>query len=139
VEESHKVYLARVALTPGSYELVRVFGDANGFPFHGWFDVPLNSPLTVTPNTVTYIGRVNAKLRPRQENEFRAGPVLPLVDQAVTGISSSTWDIAIDNQAEKDLAHFRNSFPALAAITIAVEPLPSFDREKAQKAWEDGK
>jgi hypothetical protein len=138
LEESHKVYLARVALAPGSYRVVRVFGDANAFPFHGWFDVPLNSTLTVTPNTITYLGRVSAKLRPRQENEFRAGPVLPLIDQSVTGVSVSTWDIAIDNQADKDLAHFRDSFPVLATATIAVAPLPPFDRAKAQKAWEDG-
>ena len=136
IEDTHKIYLARFSLDAGNYQLLRVLGDANAFPFHGWFDVPLLAPLTATAGSVTYVGRVTAKLRPRENNEFRAGPLIPLVDQALTGVSTSTWDITIDNQADKDLALFRQTFPALVDTQIAVASLPPFDREAAQKAWE---
>ena len=135
-EEGHKIYLARVALAPGQYKVVHVFGDANAFPFHGFFFVPIFEPLVVTPGSITYIGRVSATLRPRADGEFRAGPLLPLIDQSVTGVSVSTWEINIDNKSEQDLALYRSTYPFLAGAQIAVAPLPPFDRAAAQRRWD---
>lgn len=135
-ENGHNVYLARVALAPGQYKVIDVFGDANAFPFHGWFTIPILQPLVVTPGSITYIGRVKATLREKHDGEFRAGPLLPLIDQSVTGISGSTWDVSIENAAEKDLAAFRATFPVLSSAQIVTAPLPAFDRDAAQRWWE---
>lgn len=135
-ENGHTVYLARIALVAGEYKLFDVTGMASAFPFNSLFVVPLNMDVNLAPNSVVYAGRVTAKLRDRKGDEFRAGPMVPLIDQAVTGMSGGTWDVSVDNMAEKDVAYFRTSFPALKDVTIDTKPLPAFDRAAAQRLWE---
>jgi hypothetical protein len=132
-ENGHTIYMARMALEPGSYKLADISGQANAFPFYSIFMVPLLLDLEVTPHSITYIGRVTAKLRPRQEGEFRAGPVVPLIDQAVAGISNGTWDITVEDRSEKDIALFRANYPALTTTPINSNPLPPFDRAALQQ------
>lgn len=132
------VYLTRMALKPGQYKLGDVTGQAKGFPFIGTFVVPLLMDLEVKPNSITYVGRLTAKLRPRQGEEFRAGPVIPLIDQSVTGLSGGTWDVTTEDLSEKDLALFRSNFPVLTTATIENAPLPPFDRAAVQRWWEGG-
>ena len=137
-EDGHTVYLARIALVAGEYKLFEVFGFARAFPFNGAFSVPLAMNLSVAPNSVVYAGRISARLRTRQGEEFRAGPLLPLIDQSVTGMSGSTWEVSVDDKAEKDVAQFRTSFPALKDVSIETRLLPAFDRAAAQKLWDSG-
>ena len=136
-DEGRTIYLARMALEPGQYKLGDVTGDANAFPINSLFVIPLLLDLTVKPNSIAYIGRITAKLRPRQEGEFRAGPVIPLIDQSITGMSTGTWDVTVDDMSQKDIALFRATFPALAAAHIESTPLRPFDRLAVQR-WLDG-
>ncbi|MFH1446067.1 MAG: hypothetical protein ABIG43_01480 [Chloroflexota bacterium] len=130
------IYVLRMALEPGEYQLKGITGFAMAFPFHGTYFVPLFIDINVPKHAVAYIGRVKTELRPRQENEFRAGPVIPLIDQAVMGISTGTFDIAITDMSQEDLAIFRSTFPALSSIPIKTAILPAFDRPKVQRWWE---
>ncbi|MFZ6862781.1 hypothetical protein ACO0K7_09110 [Undibacterium sp. Ji67W] len=134
----HKIYLIRMALPPGTYRLDDVTGFARAFPINGMFMVPLYVNFTVQPNSVTYVGRVNAQLRSRKDGEFRAGPVVPLIDQAAAGMSGGTWDISIDDLAESDIETFRSNFPVLSNLKIEKIILPAFDRQLVQDMW-DGK
>lgn len=102
-EGNHSIALARMALEPGHYKLNSISGNASAFPFNSLYDVPLVLDLNVKPNAITYVGRVSAHLRRRQEGEFRAGPVVPLVDQAATGISGGTFDVLVSDQSKKDI------------------------------------
>lgn len=136
VDGGRVVYLTRMALKPGTYKMGDVTGLARAFPFVGTFVVPLLMDLEVKPNSITYVGRVTAKLRPRQGDEFRAGPVVPLIDQAATGLSGGTWDVTTENMSQRDLALFRAQFPALQSATIETAPLPPFDRAAAQRWWD---
>lgn len=135
-ENGHTVYLARLALVGGEYKLYDVTGSASAFPINSLFVVPLNMDLKVKPGSVTYIGRVTAKLRDRVGNEFRAGPVIPLIDQSISGMSGGTWDVSVDNLAEQDIALFRATYPVLNNVAIETSPLPKFDRAAAQRLWD---
>jgi hypothetical protein len=135
-ENGHTVYLARIALAPGDYKLADVEGSANAFPIASLFAVPLNMDLKVKPNSVTYIGRVTAKLRERKDGEFRAGPLLPLIDQSVSGMSGGTWDVSVDNMSQQDLEHFKAAYPVLKTVTVDTDTLPPFDRAAAQRLWD---
>lgn len=135
-ENGRTIYLARIALAAGEYKLYDVTGMARAFPINGFFTVPLNMDVKVAPNSVVYAGRVTAKLRDRKGEEFRAGPLLPLIDQSVAGMSGSTWEVAVENLEEKDIAHFRDTFPALKDVTIETRALPAFDRAAAQRLWD---
>lgn len=134
--ETHNKFLLRVALEPGEYELKTIFGNANAFPFNGFFQVPLLENINISPNTVTYVGRVNALMRPRVGEEFRAGSVIPLIDQAATGVSGSTFDVTIVDLSDEEVPEFKAVFPILANVAIQKSILPPFDRAKAQTWWE---
>ena len=135
-ENGHRVFLLRMALAPGPYTLFEVFGRARAFPINAFFVVPVMASLDVPGNSVTYVGRITARLRPRSETEFRAGPVIPLLDQAIAGISNSTWDITIDDRYDHDLVLFRDNFPALSRASIGRRLLPPFDRALVQRRWD---
>lgn len=132
-EGDHTIYLARMALAPGQYTFNSIWGQAKAFPFVGMFSVPLFLNLTVKPNSIIYVGRVVATLRPRNGNEFSAGGMFPLIDQSVTGLSTGTWDIAIEDRSQKDIPLFRSNYHALASVSIESTILPSFDRAAVQR------
>jgi len=135
-QEGRDVLLASMALAPGQYSLDSIVGQARAFPFTGFFHVPIQQNFTVKPGAITYIGHVTAKLRPREGNEFRAGPFIPLIDQAVTGLSGGTWETTIENLSAKDIPAFRAAFPVLAPVVIQTDSLPAFDRAAVQRWWD---
>jgi hypothetical protein len=131
-------YLFRISLEPGKYVLRGVTGSSGTFPVRGMFFMPLHMDIEVKPGSVVYAGRVRGTVRARDEanNEFRAGPVIPLIDQSVTGFSSGTFDVAILDAEKEDLARFQNAFPALRSSRVAKQVLPPFNRKVAQTWWE---
>lgn len=140
--DGRTVYLARMALEPGEWIVRGVTGQANAFPFIGTWFVPVHTAITIKPNTIDYLGHVSAALRPRDEkaNEFRAGPVIPLIDQSVAGLSGGTWDVTVEDRNDKDQTLFRSHYGALANATINPAVMPPFDRAVAQRFWaSDGK
>jgi hypothetical protein len=129
-------YLVRMSLPPGKHQLMGIWGMASRFPITGSFFVPLITDIEVKAGAVTYIGRVEASSRERAENEFRAGPVIPLIDQAVTGFSNGTWEVKISDNSAADVARFKSTFKALEKAQIDNQILPPFDRPKVTAWWE---
>lgn len=129
-------YLLRLELPPGRYEIRGLTSLVRSFPITSFFFAPLHSSLESNESGVFYLGHVNATVRERQGTEFKAGPSLPLIDQAVSGASGGTFDITITDDLAADEAVFRAKFPALAGVTIKKAILPAFDRAKAQAWWE---
>ena len=89
-----------------------------------------------TDRTNVPIGHIEATVRERQGDEFKAGSSIPLIDQAVVGASGGTFDVAITDALSTDEALFRSKFPALTNVEIKRAILPPFDRLKAQQWWE---
>jgi hypothetical protein len=134
--EAGSTYLLRLQLEPGRYEIRGLTSLGRSFPINGFFFAPLHSPLESARSGVFYLGHVAATVRERQGNEFKAGPSLPLIDQAVAGASGGTFDIEISDQFSADEAAFRTRFPALTGVQIQKAILPPFDRTAAQRWWE---
>jgi hypothetical protein len=65
--------------------------------------------------------------------------LLPLIDQAITGMSNNTWDVKVEDMSAKDLALFRDNYPALRPVTVETTLLPPFDRAAAQRWWDGEK
>jgi hypothetical protein len=129
-------YLLRLELEPGQYEIRGLTAIASSFPINGFFFAPMHSPVVVKGPGVYYLGHVNATVRERQGEEFKAGPSLPVIDQAVAGASTGSFDVRILDRFETDEGVFRARFPALTGVKIEKTILPPFDRAKAQKWWE---
>ena len=134
--DSESNYLLRLELDPGRYEIRGMTALVQRFPFNGFFFAPMHSQIEVKGSGVYYLGHVNATVRERQGEEFKAGPSVPVIDQAVVGASGGTFDIQITDDFATDEAVFRSKFPALAGVKIQKAILPDFDRAKAQAWWE---
>lgn len=129
-------YLLRMGLEEGEYVIRGFTGMSRSFPIIASFFAPLHADLRSKESGVYYLGHVDATVRERNENEFKAGPTIPLLDQAVAGASGGTFDIEVSDQWDKDESSFRSKFPALSGVDIHKMILPAFDREKAQQWWE---
>jgi hypothetical protein len=134
--EAGNTYLVRMELEPGDYVIRGMTGFSGIFPVRGTFFAPLHAEVKSGEPGVFYLGHIAATVRERQENEFRAGPPIPLIDQAVTGFSGGTFDVVVSDRLDQDESIFKTKFPALREINIRKAPLPPFDRIKAQKWWE---
>jgi len=134
--ETGNNYFLRMELDPGPYKLVGLTSTATGFLINGFFFAPLHSDLVAKQAGVYYLGHVNATVRERKGEEFKAGASIPLIDQALVGASGGTFDIEITDEFEKDEALFRAKFPALKGVTINKDILPAFDRAKAHAWWQ---
>ena len=129
-------YFFRLELEKGNYLLRGLTGFSGVFPVRGNFFLPLHAEMKSAVPGIFYLGHVNATVRERIGNEFRAGFPIPLIDQAVTGFSGGTFDIEITDQFETDVPEFRARFPALREVVIQKAVLAPFDRAKAQQLWE---
>lgn len=109
---------------------------ARAFPVIGTYTLNLQLPIPPKSSGVHYLGAINAVVRERLDSEFRAGPVIPLIDQAVAGASSGTFDVVVADQYEQDMALFAQRFPALKDAKVQKALLPPWDRAKIQAAWE---
>jgi len=134
--DSGNTYLLRLELDPGQYEIRGLTSRASTFPIHGFFFTPMHSSLEAKGPGVFYLGHVNATVRERWGNEFKAGPSIPLIDQAIAGASGGTFDVEITDEWATDEAAFLSKFPALTGATVQKAVLPAFDRTKAQQWWE---
>jgi len=129
-------YVFRMTIKNGKYIIRGIHGSSGTFPVKGGFFMPLHTEIEVKDSSVFYLGKVVGKIRERKENEFRAGLVVPLVDQAVTGFSGGTFDIDIIDNYEEDIKFMKTLFPALGNVQVKSAILSPFDRAKAQKWWE---
>ena len=135
-ESGVSTYLVRIPAESVPHTVRGFNSMASAFPVHGFYFVPLHAGLAKSEGGVHYLGSIKAVIRERKEGEFRAGPVIPLIDQAVAGASGGTFDIEITDVYESDVALFRNTFPALKDVEIKKAVLPKWDRAKAQLFWE---
>lgn len=130
-------YLLRLELENASYTVRSLISQSNSLLVNGNFVTPIHATVTPTGPGVFYLGHLEAVARKRADNEFKAGPAMPLIDQAASGASTSTFDIEISDRWSTDEASFKERFPVLQKAKVEKAILPPFDRKFAQKWWED--
>lgn len=128
-------YLFRVPAPEGKTSLSGIYGQAKAFPLVGQFSLPVGLQVPVKKGSVVYLGRLEAVLRPRADHEYRAGAVIPLIDQAATGLSGGTFDIKLVDRSAEDLPMIRAAYPVLANTPIETMLLPIPSREYLDRQW----
>jgi hypothetical protein len=136
-KDAGKTYLLRFQLPAGDYDLVAMRSLARSFPIIGTFITPINASIKATGPGVYYLGHIDSTVRERKDNEFKAGPSLPLLDQALSGASGGTFDVTISDKWGEYEKTFLTTFPTLSGVDIKKNILPPYDRSKAQKWWEN--
>lgn len=133
--DDHAVYAFRVPVSGDSILIRNVYGQAKAFPIIGQFWVPLGMKLLVRKGEVVYAGRVEAILRPRADHEYRAGPLFPLLDQGVSGMSGGTFDVKVVDSFDEDMRLMREAYPALANTPVEKRIGEVVARDILDKEW----
>ncbi len=121
------------SLPPGKYQLRTVGVASQSLLTPGNGMVPIFTRFEVKPGQVLYLGRIEAVRRERKDDsELRAGLAIPLIDQAVSGYSGGTFDVAISDSYEKDLDTLRKLYPALAGVEVTKAMLPKWRKPSDQ-------
>ena len=131
-------YLLRMPIEPGAYVFQGLVSRVGALcpPVCSVFFTPLMLPITPQRPGVVYIGHVSATVRMREGDEFRAGYLVPLIEQALVGASGGSFDVEVSDRYATDEPLFRSQFPALKEAAISKAVLAPFDRAKVQKWWE---
>jgi hypothetical protein len=132
----HNTYVFRVLLKQGKYTLRGIQAVGSGFMIKGGCFIPMHTQVEVPIAQVLDLGKVSAVIRERTGNEYRAGSLLPYLDQSVTGFSGGTVDVKYDENQADDIQRIKSMFPALNNSAITKVALSPFDRDAAQKWWE---
>lgn len=127
-------FLVSVSLPPGKYEVMHVYTAAHGLLVHGGGFVGIHAPVALEAGKAVYLGRLEAVRRERTGDEPRAGPVIPLIDQAVTGFSGGTFDEKLVDRYEEDVAAMRKQFPALKDVAVEKRLMPPPRAEESPAA-----
>lgn len=99
------------------------------FPLNAEFLIPLYTRFELRPNSVVYLGRVEAVVRERKDDsEWRAGPVAPIIGQTEAGFSTGIFDIRVSDNYDEDLVVFRQKYPAGARFTVERAVLPPWTK-----------
>lgn len=118
-KDSFNEYLLSFELDPGEYNIhaIATFYDIP-ILLHAEANIPLSLKYEVKPNSVVYLGHIDATLREkRSDNEERAG-LLPLIDSAIVGYSSGTFDVAVEDRFDNDIKVFIAEYPALQKVKV---------------------
>ena len=107
------------ALPPGDYNITGFTGKTDvGFallPVRGQFDPAFNRAFSVGTNDSVYLGHILARLVERKSNdEERAGPIIPALDQATTGMSTGTFKFEVVDDFNKDIEYLKVRYPAVS-------------------------
>ncbi len=81
--------------------------------------MPLYKKISLDEKQFIYFGHVDAVVVDRsRKDQLRAGPVIPLIDQAVVGASTGTFEIDIKDNYDDDIKFLREKFSYLSDIEI---------------------
>ncbi len=141
-------YLISMRLPAGKYILQEIggmtcanyqetdFGKAfaSGMASDASFCIPVYSEIIIEPNEIVYVGNIEGVYRKREEKyELKAGPVVPLLQQALAGVQNCTFDVLITDKSEVDIPIFRDYYPALEKFIIKKRILPSWQRPNCKE------
>ncbi len=127
VKNSYNEYLISFQLPPGEYKMRAILARSGFFPVIGTFVVPIYSPFILEPNKIIYLGHIEATVKERKDDKLlRAGPVIPLIDQAATGASGGTFDVTITDLFQDDIKLFQQKYPYLSQYNVDNRTLPNW-------------
>ena len=129
-KDKYNEYLMSFNLMPGKYTFGQIWAKYQ-IPvlINASCTVPLNTQIEIKPNSVVYLGHIDATIRERRnDSEERAGDVVPLLDQSLAGFSSGTFDVVISDKFDEDIKGYIAEYPALNKVKIEKNIMPQWIR-----------
>ncbi len=121
-------YLLSFDLDAGSNYLDCIFTDYQSVFYKASTLLPINLSTDIKPHSVVYLGHMDVVLREKKaDSEVRAG-LFPLIDAAVVGFTSGTFDVAVKDRFDEDVKLFASEYPSLQNVKIVKALLPQWIR-----------
>lgn len=139
IDNESKEYIFSLASEPGVAELNLMRFLRQAFLINGTADLPFKQEIVFPENEIVYIGNINASIVPREEGQPRAGSVIPLIDQSVTGFSTGTFVVEVSDNYDEDIDLIIKKFPYLASKKITKMILPEWKYPEKESNSESGK
>ena len=135
-EDKYNEYILSFSLKPGTYNFIAIWGQSQvPLLINATCVIPLNTKIEIKPNSVIYLGHIDAVIRKRMNDaEHRAGSILPLIDQSVAGFSDGTFDVEFSDNYGEDMGRFISKFPALNNVAVEKAILPQWVRPELIEA-----
>ena len=95
--------------------------------------VPINLITDIKPNAVVYLGHMEVVLRERKSDTEERAALFPLIDAAVAGFSSGTFDVVVEDRFDEDIKLFSSEYHALQNAKIEKSILPQWVRPENRK------
>jgi hypothetical protein len=136
--------LVSFQVSPGLYRLTAVRGGCTRSIGIGAamanFDFPFDIPFQVMEAEYVYLGRIEMINRERKsEDEIPSGDTtITRIPQRQSGFATGTFEVAIMDNFDTDLAKFREKYPPIDNQTVAKRILPSWEKPKKNSPDKEG-
>jgi hypothetical protein len=128
-KDSFNEFLLSFDRDPGINNLSKFIFLYDSFPIGAQANLPLDLEVDIKPNSVNYLGHMYVVIREKKNNdEESAGLIFPLIDQAVTGFYSGTFDVNIEDKFDEDMKWFLSEYPGLEKVKVVKSILPQWIR-----------
>ncbi|BBO84953.1 hypothetical protein DSCO28_55190 [Desulfosarcina ovata subsp. sediminis] len=133
-KDSFYEYLMSFELDPGVYNISYIQAVYN-IPLlvYAGADIPINLKLEIKPKSVIYLGHIDITLRKRENDNEKRCAIFPLIDAAIAGYSSGTYDVVVEDRFDDDMQSFITEYPVLNEHVVDKYILPQWIRPENKK------
>lgn len=130
-EDSFSEYWLGFELDPGKHKFIKFNSFVEKFASVAVSSAPLNLDVVIKPNSVQYLGHIDAVIRKKQNDgeKMAAARVYPdTLGHALAGFLTGTFDIAVTDKFDEDMSTFLSEYPGLRNIKVQKSILPQWVR-----------
>lgn len=131
--DSYNEYLLSFSLNPGIHHFQYIQMVYNNVALSAKCLINLNMKKNIKPNSVVYLGHIDAIIREKKDGEESScqslsGGLLSFIDQATVGFYPSGFlEANITDNYEEDVKLFNTAYPGLINVVIEKSILPPWN------------
>jgi len=114
-EKHGKEYIYSFEVEPGTTEVNIARFLSQKLLIVGSAQLRIQKDVTLQAGEIAYLGHLFTKVvKPTDPTQPKAGHRLPLLDQAVSGFASNTFNVKLENNFEDDVSDLKENYPFFA-------------------------
>ena len=127
-KDGYNEYLLSFELEPGSNTFFWIKTKCSGFLWGAIAPIRLYSEVDIKPNSITYLGHIDAILRKKKSGNEKRAATFPLIDAQIAGYTTGTFDVVVKDRFDEDMKSFISEYPELQNFNIEKSILPKWIR-----------
>jgi hypothetical protein len=132
-DKAYKDFLLSFDVDPGTNNVVAFYANYDIFILAAMGVISIDLETNVKPNPAVYLGHLNIVLRKKTADTEQIGGLFPLIDAAIIGLSSGTFDVTVEDQYDEDMKAYVAQYPALQNVKVEKNILPPWIRPELRK------